>query len=93
MPGPVPKKNRSVSPKCPLKICSLLIGILILWIGWVSLAIGTEPVQLGMEGLEGEMLKNAQSAVELPPGLIRDGVIDRQLLANFQRQVPEKVKQ
>ena len=51
-----------------------------------------DPVQVIVEGLEGEELKNVRAALTLPPGVVREGTVDRQLLEIFQRQIPEKVQ-
>jgi translocation and assembly module TamA len=75
--------------------------ITIVWVGmaWgmfsfcsLSPLLASEPVQLIVEGVEGEELKNVRAALTLPPGVVRDGAVDRQLLEIFQRQIPEKVK-
>lgn len=55
--------------------------------------MANDVLQVIVEGLEGEEMKNVQAALALPPGLIRDGVVDRPLLDYFLRQVPEKVRQ
>ena len=54
--------------------------------------MAAEPVQVVIEGLEGEALKNVQAALTLPPGVVSEGVVDRALLEFFRRQIPEKVK-
>lgn len=64
----------------------------ILWVCIVSAALAAEPVQVVIEGLEGEVLKNAKAALTLPPGLVQDGTVDRQLLELFRGQVPEKIR-
>ncbi len=51
-----------------------------------------DPLQVIVEGLEGEELKNVQAALTLPSGVVRDGTVDRPLLEIFQRQIPEKVR-
>ena len=50
-----------------------------------------EPLSVVVTGLEGEALKNVQAALTLPPGLIQEGVLNRQLLDIFMRRAPEKV--
>lgn len=52
-----------------------------------------EPVQVVVEGLEGEALKNVQAALALPPGLVRDGTVDRRWLDRFQEQIPNRVRE
>jgi len=55
-------------------------------------AMAAEPVQVVIEGLEGEALKNVQAALALPAGVVSEGVVDRALLELFRRQIPEKVQ-
>jgi translocation and assembly module TamA len=54
--------------------------------------MAAEPVEVIVEGLEGEELKNVQAAVALPPGLVQEGRADRLWLDRFERQVPERVR-
>jgi translocation and assembly module TamA len=55
--------------------------------------LGAEPVQVLVEGVEGEALENVQASLALPPGLVRNGTVDRFWLQRFQRQIPGKVRQ
>lgn len=52
-----------------------------------------EPIEIQVEGLEGEELKNVRAALALPPGLVRDGKIDERLLEHFKRRIPEKTRE
>jgi translocation and assembly module TamA len=54
--------------------------------------MAAEPVQVVVEGLEGDALKNVQAALVLPPGLVREGTVDRALLELHRRQIPGKVQ-
>jgi translocation and assembly module TamA len=58
----------------------------------VSNAMAAEPLEVVVEGIEGDALKNAQAALALPPGIIREGVIDQALLNLFRRRIPEKIQ-
>ncbi len=51
----------------------------------------TESVQVMIEGVEGEELKNVRAALVIPTGLVSDGKVDRLWLERFRRQIPEKV--
>jgi translocation and assembly module TamA len=54
--------------------------------------MAVEPFEVLVEGIEGDALKNAQAALALPPGMVREGVIDRALLDLFRRRIPEKIQ-
>jgi translocation and assembly module TamA len=74
------------------KIGRFIFPLFILWISGISSVMAADPVQVLVEGIEGEELKNVQAALSLPPGVVREGTLDRPLLEIFQRQIPEKVK-
>jgi translocation and assembly module TamA len=57
-----------------------------------SVAVAAEPLEVVIEGIEGDALKNARAALTLPPGMVREGMIDPALLNLFLRQIPEKVR-
>ena len=54
--------------------------------------MAAEALKVVIEGIQGDALKNAQAALALPPGMVREGVIDRALLEVFRRQISEKVQ-
>jgi len=58
----------------------------------LSEAVAAEPLEVVIEGIEGDALKNTRAALTLPPGMVREGGIDRALLNLFLRQIPEKVR-
>ena len=51
-----------------------------------------DPVQILLLGIKGEELKNVQTALRLPTGLVREGKVDRQWLERFKNQIPERVR-
>lgn len=51
-----------------------------------------EPVEIVVEGLQGEALSNAQASLALPPGLIKEGKVDTLWLERFQRQIPSLIR-
>lgn len=55
-------------------------------------SVAAEPVEVRVEGLEGDPLKNVQTSLNLPPGLIRDGGVDRLWLEHFSRHAERRVK-
>ena len=52
----------------------------------------TEPVDVRVLGLEGEPLKNVNSALALPQGVVKEGAVDRLWLDYFTRQAESKVR-
>jgi translocation and assembly module TamA len=51
-----------------------------------------EPVEVVVEGIEGDALKNVREALALPYGLVREGGVDRQWLERFRQQTGETVR-
>lgn len=51
-----------------------------------------DPLQVIVHGVKGEELKNVQTALRLPTGLVREGKVDRLWLERFKSQIPEKVQ-
>lgn len=80
----------------PKRIRSLTLGfpllLFILGACFLSNAVAAEPLEVVIEGIEGDALKNAWAALILPPGMVREGAVDRALLDLFLRQIPEKVR-
>jgi len=54
--------------------------------------MAAEPLEVVIEGIQGDALKNVEAALALPPGMVREGVIDRALLDFFRRRIPEKIQ-
>jgi len=50
-----------------------------------------EPIEVVVEGLEGDVLKNVRDMLVLPYGLIQEGKVDRLWLERFGRQADEKI--
>ena len=48
----------------------------ILLVFFSALAMAAEPVEVIVEGLEGDALKNVQAGLALPPGLVQEGRIN-----------------
>jgi translocation and assembly module TamA len=87
--------KRSVTGQKPLAYrirIPLLFLIFVFGACLFSNAMAVEPFEVLVEGIEGDALKNAQAALALPPGMVREGVIDRALLDLFRRRIPEKIQ-
>ena len=68
-------------------------AILALLVFFVSLpAAAAEPVEVVVTGIEGDVLANVREALALPPGLVREGAVDRLWLERFVRQAEGKVR-
>jgi translocation and assembly module TamA len=63
----------------------------LLVIGLAAPVMAAEPVEVAVEGVEGEPLANVRKALEIPAGLVRDGKVDRLWLDHFERQAGAKV--
>ncbi len=59
--------------------------------GLVAVAHAAEPVEIVIEGVEGDARKNVLEALALPYGLVKDGKVDRLWLERFVRQADQKV--
>ncbi len=66
--------------------------LFLLWLGCVPYVWSAEPVQVIVEGVEGDVLENVEAALVIPPGFVRDGKVDVLWLKLFDRQTPDKVK-
>ena len=58
-----------------------------------TLAMAAEPVEVIVDGLEGDALKNVQAGLALPPGMVQEGRVSPLWLKLFEQQIPEKVRQ
>ncbi|MBE0595642.1 MAG: outer membrane protein assembly factor, partial [Desulfuromonadales bacterium] len=56
-------------------------------------APAAESLRVVISGVEGEMLENVEAALAIPPGLVRDGHIDRGWLQRFRQQLPARAQQ
>ena len=78
-----------------LKACfraALCPAIFLLVISGVS-AWAAAPVEVVVEGLEGDARQNVETALSLPEGLTKEGEVDDLLLARFQEEIPQTVKE
>lgn len=86
-------------PACPMHRCRLRFPPLLLLVGcaWlVALLLAAAPagaasVALKISGLQGKMLANVQATVELPPGVVNDGVVERHWLERHVEKIPQLV--
>src|SRR5574339_494750 len=77
------RAGKGLSPLLFVLAVLLLLGIVLPGNLWAA-----EPLRVVIEGVAGEPLKNLQAALAPPPGLVRDGRVDREWAERFARQAP-----
>src|SRR6185369_9396092 len=73
------------------KIYAFLVFLAI----WLALALplhAAEAVEVVVDGIEGDALKNVKESLVLPAGLVREGTVDRLWLERFAKQAEEKTR-
>ncbi|SDM73941.1 autotransporter secretion outer membrane protein TamA [Geoalkalibacter ferrihydriticus] len=55
-------------------------------------ALPYSEVRVQIRGVEGAVLENVEAALELPPGLVRDGRVNELWLRRFERGIPKRVE-
>jgi len=70
----------------PVLACTLLL------LGWAAPLRAADPVELEVTGVEEAPQKNVSEALALPPGLVRDGKVDRLWLDRFATQAAQKAR-
>jgi translocation and assembly module TamA len=83
------KRNPGARGSRPLRV---LGAVLVLACFVAPSAWAKEPVEIVVRGVEGEALENVREALAIPPGLVREGILDRRWLERFLRRVPETVR-
>ncbi len=67
-------------------LSGLLVWLLLAW----PVAVGAqEPLEVVVRGVENDLLLNVQAVLAPPPGLVREGMVDRLWLERFRRQAPQ----
>lgn len=74
------------------KSLALLVAALALLAGTAAPLSAAEPVELLVTGIEGEPLRNVREALALPPGLVREGTVDRLWLERFVGQAGQRTR-
>jgi len=71
----------------------LLLAWLTLWLCCIRPGplAAAAPLRLDVQGVEGAVRANVETALTFPPGLVRDDQVDRRWLARFVRQAPQRV--
>lgn len=90
--------QQSQAPLLPLKgraalKCCLILLLLILpiWPGLGAGAFAAEPVEILVEGVEGDARKNVLEALTLPYGLVKDSKVEPLWLERFAAQADRRV--
>lgn len=69
-------------------LCSLFLGMT----APPHVRAAADPVEIAVSGVEEDLETNVRAALSLPPGLVRDGKVDRHWLERFRRRIPEHVR-
>lgn len=72
---------------------AVLLHLCILLVGARSVGYAADPVKIVVNGVEGDVRKNVESVLQLPPGLVENGKVNTFWLERFRKQVPDKVSQ
>lgn len=67
------------------------VACILMCISLASPVTAAEPVEVIVEGIEGDALENVRQALMPPAGLVREGKVDRLWLEHFERQAAGKV--
>jgi translocation and assembly module TamA len=70
----------------------LLLACLALLLGSPASLRAADPVEFEVTGVEGAPQKNIKEALAIPPGLVRDGKVDRLWLTRFAGQAAQKAR-
>lgn len=71
--------------------CFIFLLCIFLGPGLATAFQANEPVEIVVEGVEGDARKNVLEALTLPYGLVKDGTVDRLWLERFVRQADQMV--
>ncbi len=52
-----------------------------------------DPVQIFIQGVDGEELDNVKAGLALPSGLVKNGTVNEKWLERFQQQIPQKTRE
>ncbi len=75
-----------------LKCCLILLLLLLpIWPGPGAVAFAAEPVEILVEGIQGDARKNVLEALTLPYGLVKDNQVEPLWLTRFAGQAQRKV--
>lgn len=83
--------NAASPPTVRTLCCVLLLFCLFSGSGLVAAAVAADPIEVVVEGIDGDARKNVLEALTLPSGLVQDGKADRLWLERFARQAGQKV--
>jgi translocation and assembly module TamA len=77
-----------------LKPAMLFLGwlLVLIFLSTAGPALAADPLRLQVEGVDGEALANVQAALAFPPGLVKNGTVDRRWLDRFESQVPDRAR-
>jgi translocation and assembly module TamA len=68
----------------------LILSLTFLMLAYTSRVAFADPVEVVIEGVEGDLLENVKAALSLPPGIVEDGKVNRLWLDRFADQAEER---
>lgn len=86
----IPRTANCAKPRS--EIIYAACALLLIWLAFAQPLLAAETVELVVTGIAGAELKNVQEMLVLPPGLIREGVVDKLWLERFAKQANDKSK-
>jgi translocation and assembly module TamA len=78
-------------PMVRFRLLSAAIILMACLTCFVTPLSAAEPIEVVVEGLEGDVLNNVRDMLALPYGLVQEGNVDRLWLERFGRQADEKI--
>lgn len=70
----------------------LQVFLIVIWTASSTVLYATEQLQVIVRGVEGEVRENVESALAVPPGLVRDGIIDKVWLQVYEKEAEARVR-
>ncbi|WP_429886320.1 autotransporter assembly complex protein TamA [Geoalkalibacter halelectricus] len=90
--GTVPNATTAGGSCAVVRWVAGLVLILVLSAVDTAQALPYAEVRVQIRGVEGAVLENVAAALELPPGLVRDGRVNELWLRRFERGIPQRAR-
>jgi len=77
----------------PRHLVGIVCGIFFLLLFGAPALWAQGPVQIFVQGVDGEELDNVKAALALPSGFVKDGAVNEKWLERFEQQIPQKTRE